>query len=171
MRNMRVEYRMEIERGTKMVSPNSEIIRQLYLETTANIRRDSGYRTFQVKFTQFTFPHRSSSLKTFGTFFSAVKEAFPDFVLNIDSLVTKGDRVMARYTISGTHKGNFLGLAPTHQKTTISGIDLFRLNDGKVVEHWDAAHQISILPRMGWKRLGAVRQWRNSPDLVGSSSL
>lgn len=88
---------------------------------------------------------RHSTLKTLDQFFASVSAAFPDCELNIDNLMVKGDKVMARYTISGTHQGDFMGLAPSHQRVTIAGLDVFRLDKGKVVEHWDAAHQISVL--------------------------
>ncbi len=81
-------------------------------------------------------------LNAFERFFTAVGEAFPDYELNIDHLITKGDRVMVRYTICGTHKGEFMGMSPTNERMTITGIDVFRLDNGRVIEHWDAAHQM-----------------------------
>ena len=52
---------------------------------------------------------------------------------------------MTRYTITGTHKAHFMGMAPTNETVNICGIDIFRIESGKVVEHWDAAHQIKAL--------------------------
>jgi len=69
----------------------------------------------------------------------------PDYEFNIDNMIVKGDRVMARYTISGIHKGELMGQPPTNERVTITGIDVFRLDEGKVVEHWDAAHQMSVI--------------------------
>ena len=54
---------------------------------------------------------------------------------------------MVRYTICGTQKNPFMGIAPTNERITITGIDIFRLDNGKVVEHWNAAHQICALPQ------------------------
>jgi predicted ester cyclase len=98
-------------------------------------------------FTQYTASSRPSSVKAFYQFFASMAAAFPDYQLNIDNLIVKGDKVMARYTIMGTHQGDFMGLAPTHQKVTITGIDIFRLDQGKIVEHWEAAHQINAIPQ------------------------
>ena len=86
---------------------------------------------------------KKSGTRIFRNFFSSVSEAFPDYELKIESLVANGDRVMVRYIIQGTQKGVFLGIEPTHQRMTISGIDVFRLDSGKVVEHWDAGLQIN----------------------------
>jgi predicted ester cyclase len=126
---------------------NKETILQLYQEITSRNPFEAGNQTGGNGFTQYTVSSRPSSLKAFHQFFASVATAFPDYQLNIDNLIVKGDKVMARYTISGTHQGDFMGLAPTHQKVTITGIDVFRLDKGRVVEHWDAAHQINAVPQ------------------------
>ncbi len=127
---------------------NGEIIRQLYKDVTSSRR---GYRipkTEGSNFTQYTVTGKPSSLKSFYRFFATVKEAFPDYELIMENLIVKGDRVMARYTISGTHQAEFMGIMPTHEKMAITGIDVFRLDQGQVVEHWDAAHQVSAFNRL-----------------------
>jgi predicted ester cyclase len=134
---------------------NAEIIQQLYLDIIPRVRKDLFNKPKRNLFTQYTVSARPSSLKTFNAFFSAISTAFPDFKLNIDNLVCKGDRVMARYTICGIHKGDFMGKTPTNKQTTIAGIDIFRLDNGKVVEHWDAAHQISALSQPTSKKISA----------------
>jgi predicted ester cyclase len=125
---------------------NREIIQQLYEEVSSKRQQniDPGFKS--KGFTQYTVSSRPSSLKTFNNFFNAVATAFPDYQLNIENIVEKGDRIMARYTISGTQRGAFMGLSPTNGRLTITCIDIFRLDHGRVVEHWDAAHQISALP-------------------------
>ena len=80
-------------------------------------------------------------------FFFSVSEAFPDYKLFINNLKVKGDKVMAKYTISGTQMGSFLGMMPTQEKMTVTGIDVFRLNNGEVIEYWDAAHKIEALQK------------------------
>ncbi len=51
---------------------------------------------------------------------------------------------MVHYTVCGMQKGDFLGVSATGEKMVVIGIDVFRLNEGKVVQHWDAAHQLSV---------------------------
>jgi predicted ester cyclase len=128
------------------IEDNKEVVRQLYMEVSSlgnqNVtggRRGRG-------FTQYTSCAKPSSLKAFNRFFSTVSEAFPDYKLTIDNIIAKGDRVLTRYTICGTHQRDFMGMAPTYERLTVHGIDVFRLDNGKVVEHWDAAHQISAFP-------------------------
>ena len=67
----------------------------------------------------------------------AVSEAFPDYDLTIDNLTVKGDRVWSAI-LSAAPRKTLHGIAPTNERTTVTGIDIFRLDNGKVVEHWDA---------------------------------
>lgn len=129
-----------------ITNQNSEIIRQLYAQVSAKKRHTGNYYIRSAGFTQYTSTARPSGLKTFNIFFAAVGSAFPDYDLSIDNMIVKGDRVMVRYTISGTHKRDFMGMAPTNARINVTGIDIFRLDNGKVVEYWDAAHQMSALP-------------------------
>ncbi len=124
---------------------NTAIIRQLYLDAASKMQNvdDMGYRMISA---------RPSSLKAFDTFFATVRAALANYSLIIDKIAAEGDRVMVQYTISGIHQAEFMGFVPTHQLTTITGIDIFRLNNGKVEEHWDAAHQIVSIPQQYRKR-------------------
>jgi len=124
---------------------NREIIRQLYQEVSASKGLDSRQGRIGRRFTQYTATTKPFTLKTFKSFFSQVSQAFPDYELKLENIIVKGDRVMTRYSICGTHKGEFLGMSPTNERLKVSGIDIFRLDNGKVVEHWDAAHQVSAI--------------------------
>jgi steroid delta-isomerase-like uncharacterized protein len=64
------------------------------------------------------------------------REIFPDNRFEVDEVIEAGDRVITRVTITATHRGPFAGLPPSGQKVTLRGIDIFRLEGGKIVEHW-----------------------------------
>jgi predicted ester cyclase len=87
----------------------------------------------------------TDSLQPLKHFFSEVARAFPDFRLNIDKIVEKGNRVMVRYTITGTQKATFMLRPPTNIRTTISGIDVFTIYEGKVIEYFDTGRQINCI--------------------------
>jgi steroid delta-isomerase-like uncharacterized protein len=78
--------------------------------------------------------------------------AFPDIHYTIDDIVAEGDRVAARWTMTGTHKGEFMGIPPTNKKVTISAITIDRIAGGKYVEEWlrfdtlDFMQQLGIVP-------------------------
>jgi len=67
--------------------------------------------------------------------------AFPDLKFTVDETVSEKDKLVVSWTISGTHKGPFMGLAATQKKMTVSGITIHQIADGKILEStavWDA---------------------------------
>jgi steroid delta-isomerase-like uncharacterized protein len=85
---------------------------------------------------------------------AAMAEAFPDLrTAEVDS-VKEGDKVAFRWLLSGTHEGEFMGVAATGRRVEAMGMDIVRLADGDIVEHWgefDAMgllRQIGIIPRL-----------------------
>lgn len=69
-----------------------------------------------------------------------LRSAFPDFKITIDDVVVSGDKVWARQRGGGTNLGSFAGHPPTGVKAFIDVIDIIRIEDGKVVEHWGGPH-------------------------------
>lgn len=67
------------------------------------------------------------------------RSAFPDVHLEIEEMVAEGDLVAFRFTMWGTHRGTFQGIAPTGKRISVPGLDLVRLKDGLLTEHWGGA--------------------------------
>lgn len=83
-------------------------------------------------------------------FFHGFWSAFPDARLRGDDIVAgDGDRVAIRYTIEGTHQGEFAGVAPTGKKVTVTGQTIVRFADGKVAERWNAVDMLGLLQQVG----------------------
>jgi steroid delta-isomerase-like uncharacterized protein len=82
-------------------------------------------------------------------FLAMMRRAFPDFQFTIEDLVAEGDRVAARVTASGTHCGEMMGLAPTGKHVRTSGIEVFRLEGGKLAEHWATFDALGMLQQIG----------------------
>jgi steroid delta-isomerase-like uncharacterized protein len=78
-----------------------------------------------------------------------VLNAFPDYHQVIHDWICAGDRVVARWTTSGTHQGPYNGIAPTGRVIREHGIDIFRVVDGQIVEHWIELDLLGILRQMG----------------------
>jgi predicted ester cyclase len=64
------------------------------------------------------------------------RTSFPDWTERVDDIVAEGDRVVIRFTSTGTHRGTFAGIAPTDRKVTIQEMAIFRVVGGKIVEQW-----------------------------------
>ena len=78
--------------------------------------------------------------------------AFPDIHVTIEDMVAEGDKVVARLTFRGTHKGEFQGVSATNKEVTWSGIWIYRVAGNKLVERW---HNYDMLGLM--QQIGAVR--------------
>lgn len=73
----------------------------------------------------------------------------PDFSLTIDDMVAEGDKVVTRVTGRGTHQGIWMAIAPTGRQVQVKGINLDRVVDGRIVEHWGEADTVGMLLQMG----------------------
>jgi len=69
--------------------------------------------------------------------------------------VADDDSVALAYTITGTHQGEFMGLAPTGRKISARGVQIARFQNGKLVERWGSSDQLGILQQLGVKAAGA----------------
>jgi predicted ester cyclase len=78
-----------------------------------------------------------------------LRSAFPDFKITIDEVVVSGDKVWARQKGGGTNLGSFAGHPPTGIKAFIDVIDLVRIEDGKIVEHWGVPDQLGMMMQLG----------------------
>ncbi len=64
-----------------------------------------------------------------------LRDGFPDFRYSLEDPVAKGDKLVARWTMEGTHRGEFAGSAATGKGASVSGIDVYRVAGDKVAEH------------------------------------
>lgn len=90
-----------------------------------------------------------STLAQFKQAITGLRAAFPDLHLEIDEMVTSGDKVWARMTGTGTHRGPFFGLAATGKPFTITVIDVCRFERGRIVEHWGVPDRFALLDQLG----------------------
>jgi predicted ester cyclase len=67
----------------------------------------------------------------------------------VEDQIAEGDKVVTRYTVSGTHQGEFFGVAPTGKRITMSGIMVDRLEDGKMVEEWPEYDLLGVMRQLG----------------------
>ena len=78
-------------------------------------------------------------IDTFKETFSEAREGFPDLSITVEDVMAEGDRVAARVVMRGTHRGEFQGIAPTGKRVEVRAIGMFRIANGKIVEHWGHA--------------------------------
>jgi len=79
----------------------------------------------------------------------AFRNAFPDLKGTLEDQTAEDDKVVNRYTGRGTHRGEFLGIAPTGREVELSGVTIFRLREGKIVVAWDFYDGLGLLRQLG----------------------
>jgi len=77
------------------------------------------------------------------------RTAWSDLDFTVEDLVAEGDKVAFRWTISGTHVGEWMGIPPTGKRVTWSGIGIHRIVDGKIVESWDMVDNLGLMQQLG----------------------
>jgi len=88
-------------------------------------------------------------LKDFKQMESEMYDAFPDMHVTLDDMVAEGDKVAARTTWTGTHKGEFMGVPPTNKKVTFSLIVIDRFAGGKIVEDHGQYDALGLMRQLG----------------------
>ena len=88
-------------------------------------------------------------LQTLKQLIMAQHAAFPDVRTTIEDLVAVGDKVVKRFTVRGTHTGDFNGIPGTGNQFTLQGIDILRLADGKIQEIWIGYDMLGLLQQLG----------------------
>jgi steroid delta-isomerase-like uncharacterized protein len=80
---------------------------------------------------------------------AAMAEAFPDLRTAEADSVKEGDKVAFRWLLSGTHKGEFMGVAATGRRVEVMGMDIVRVADGEIAEHWGEFDAMGLLRQIG----------------------
>ncbi len=83
-------------------------------------------------------------------FFRSLVQAFPDMRMTVEDLIAGGDKTVARVGVTGTHKGEFMGVPPTAARVEMQLIDIMRFDaSGLVCEHWGVADMLSLMQQLG----------------------
>lgn len=77
-----------------------------------------------------------------------LRKALPDIKYTVDDMIEDGDKLVARWSAKGTHKGEFMGIPPTGKQVTFSGIEIIRVEDGKAVEEWEELDRAGLMQQL-----------------------
>lgn len=80
---------------------------------------------------------------------AAFNAAFPDARLTEQDLISEGEKVVTRWTLHGTHQGDYQGLPATGRSVALTGITVDRIKGGQVVEHWVELDLLGLLQQLG----------------------
>jgi len=132
------------------VETNKALVRR-FIEEVGNrgnsaVADELFARDFEVRDAVIPVPPGPEGVKQL---FAAIHTAFPDLRETIEDLLAEDDRVMARWTVRGTHQGALLGVAPTGKTVTWRGFFVLRVAGGKFVELWQIHDQLGLLQQLG----------------------
>ena len=91
----------------------------------------------------------SMDLESYKGFLAARRGAFPDRRFVVEDMIAEGEKVSARFTMRGTHKGELRSIAPSGREVTMTGIDMIRLEEGKMVEDRVEVDQLGMMRQLG----------------------
>jgi steroid delta-isomerase-like uncharacterized protein len=80
--------------------------------------------------------------------YQRLRQAFPDFGAVIHWQTAEGEMVTTFKTYHGTHRGTFLGIAPTGRKIQFETVDAMRVREGKITQHWGVANLYSLMQQL-----------------------
>jgi steroid delta-isomerase-like uncharacterized protein len=85
----------------------------------------------------------------FKQFVQGLRAAFPDFQYTLLDEISEGDRVVQRFSVHATQRGDYIGIPASGKEATWSEIHIARVENGKLVEHWGVVDQLSLLQQLG----------------------
>ncbi|MBF9070767.1 ester cyclase [Streptacidiphilus fuscans] len=120
-----------------MADTGAELVRRYYeefLTSPGNLQLADSLMAPDVVFENPISPDGIHGLAAYKEFALRWYGGFPDRVFTVDDLLEQDDKVAAAFTITGTHQGVFMGAAPTHERITVRGMNIFRIEDGRIKE-------------------------------------
>ena len=100
-------------------------------------------------FDEFISPDFVGGRERFKGMILGFRSAFPDLKLEVHDIFGGGDKVVSRWTITGTHRGPFLGIAPTNSRISIDGIAIDLFEAGVRVDGWAQFDKLGLLRQLG----------------------
>jgi predicted ester cyclase len=95
------------------------------------------------------FPGQPNGLEGLKARAGALLAAFDPYVFTLQDVVAEEDMVVVRWTNTATHSGSFMGIPPTRRVMTISGIDIHKIRDGRLAEHWHVVEELQMMQQLG----------------------
>lgn len=126
-----------------------KVVETYFEEAWNNGNLDVVDELFHAEYVGHGFEDGSLGRDELKQFIAGYRAAFPDASFTIEDTLVDGNKVMVRWTATGTHEGEMRGIAPTGQNVTVTGMFLARLADGMIVESWSNYDLAGLLEQIG----------------------
>ena len=94
-------------------------------------------------------PGQDESLEQMIELLKPQMEAWPDRTFSVEDILAKGDKVVSRFIFKGTHEGDIEGFPATGKKIETTGIEIWRVENGKIVESWEVTDRLGGAQQLG----------------------
>ncbi len=128
---------------------NKALIRRSFEEIFSKGNYDVADEIYEKDMVGHVPPNELKGPEGIKQFASLQRNAFPDFQITVQDQIAEGDRVASRWTATGTHKGEFQGIAPTGKKVNITATTIVRISNGKIVEGWSNMDALGMMVQLG----------------------
>jgi steroid delta-isomerase-like uncharacterized protein len=130
-----------------------EAAKAVVRRNTEEVQGRGNFAVFEQLFADNFLDHTPQPVRTpdkdgARQLYKILRSAFPDFHADIHWQLADGDRVTTYKTYHGTHRGEFLGVTPTGRKVQFETVDVMRVQDGKITEHWGVANLFSLMQQL-----------------------
>jgi steroid delta-isomerase-like uncharacterized protein len=129
---------------------NKAVIRR-FVEEVQNNQNWAAYDELNdPAFVNLSAPPGAPTDREGGKFFlQALAKAYPDAVVTIDDMFADGDAVITKKTFAGTNQAEFMGVPATGRRVRFQYVDIMRVRDGRIIEHWNVVDQLSWMIQLG----------------------
>lgn len=128
---------------------NKDVVLRSHLEVWNRERYELIDELYDPEFAcHFICQQESTGLEAMRRFVAGHRRSFPDWTERVVDIFAEGDRVVARYCSTGTHKGEFQGIAPTGRRVTVNEVSVYRVRNGRIIEQWGFPDGLSLVQQL-----------------------
>lgn len=131
------------------IEENKAIVRRFFEEGPSKGNLNIANELLSPDFTLHVPLPASPGIEGINEVITACRAAFEHLNVTIEDMTAEGNKVAARFTAHGIHKGSFMGLPATGKPITMTGIEIFRIEDGKIAELWGEANLLGLMQQLG----------------------
>ena len=132
------------------VEENKAVARRFVEEAINRRDLDVLEEIFAAEFVDHTaVPGQAPGVEGLKQFFAMMDAGLPDFRATVEDVVAEADRVAVRFTFRGTHSGDFMDAPLTGKQVTMPGLDILRVENGKITELWGQEDVFGLMQQLG----------------------
>ena len=131
------------------IEDNKNIVRRFFEEGPSKGDLGAADELLAANFALHTPIPSAPGIKGMNEVIIACRSAFEHLNVTVEDMVAEEDRVVSRFTARGIHKGAFMDLGPTGKSITMTGMEIFRIENGKIAELWGEANLLGLMQQLG----------------------